>query len=156
MLGQRGQRKRTERVPQGGLYQLQCFQNVWYECFFTHHNRTGKDDVPAVDDKKSLGGMGDKLAIFLQVADGLGSPCEADGVKRYCEGVSLEDVQDGVGEGGTRLAAWIDDRNSPHLTGSGNVRHCKNPLTATGLLRYLKKPVWIHLNWPPSIDQTNC
>jgi hypothetical protein len=73
----------------------------------------------------------------------LGSPCEADEVKEYCKGcVSLEELQTGIGEAGTRPAVWIDDRNNPSLAGKGNVRMC-GKLTTTGLLRHLKQSVWL-------------
>lgn len=86
--------------------------------------------------------MDDELTIFLDVCDDLGSPCEADEVKRYCEGCAdLREVQEGIGEAGTWGAVWIDDRNSPDLTGKGNVRIC-GKLSTTGLLRHLKQPVW--------------
>jgi hypothetical protein len=144
MFAQRGHRKGAERIAQRGRYPLKCFENSWSKCFFDHHDLSGKDDVPAVDAKKSLGDVeNDKLTSFLQVSDGLRSPCEADEVKRYCEGgASLEEVQDGFGEAGTRLAAWTDDRNSPDLTGIGSVRLQGKLLTATGLLRHMKQPVW--------------
>jgi hypothetical protein len=118
-----------------------CFTNAWDPAFFTRHERTGKDDVSAVEAKKSMGDVDDELTIFLQVSEDLGCPCEADEVKRYCECVSLEDLEAGVGEAGKRRAAWIDDRNSLDLTGSGNARLCVNPLTATGLLKHLKQTV---------------
>jgi hypothetical protein len=125
----------------GGRYPLRCFKNAWYDCFFIHHDLTEKDNVPAVEKLKNMGSVEDELTIFLQVSEDLGSPCEADEVKRYCEGVRLEEVHKGLGEAGTRRAAWVDDRNSPILSGSGNVRLCQSPLTATGLLRRLKQPV---------------
>jgi hypothetical protein len=109
--------------------------------FFTRHDLAGKDDVSAVEAKRSIGEVGDEWTIFLQDSDDLGYLCEADEVKRYCEGVSLDDVEAGVGEAGERRAAWVDDRSSVDLTGSGSVRPCDNPLTAKGLLRYLKQPV---------------
>jgi hypothetical protein len=105
MSGQREQRRRTERIAEKGRYQLQCFEKAWYKCFFTHHNLIKKDDVAAVDHKKSLGSIEEKLPTFLQASNSLSSSCKADKVKRYCEGISLEKVQNGVGEGGTRLAA---------------------------------------------------
>ena len=133
--------RRRERIPRERRHSLLCFTNAWDRAFFTRHDLTGKDDVSAVEVKKRIGGVGDELTIFLQVSEGLGRPCEADEVERYCEGVSLKNLEAGVGEAGTRRAAWLDDRNSPDLTGSGNARLCDNPLTATGLLKYLKQTV---------------
>jgi hypothetical protein len=98
---------------------------------------------------RNLSGIEDELALFLQVSDDSGSPCEADEVKRYCQGrASLKEVYDGVGDAGIRLASWIDDRNSPRLTGKGSARLGTKRLTATGLLRYLQQPVWILLDLP--------
>jgi hypothetical protein len=114
------------------------FKNSWQDCFFTHPDPKGKDDIRVVDAKKSFGDIEEKLASFL----GLEYPREVDEVKRYCKGgASLEEVQDGIGEAGMRRAVWIDDRNSPNLTGSGNARPRGELLTATELLRYLKEPV---------------
>jgi hypothetical protein len=140
-----------ERIPEGRRYPLLCFTNAWDLAFFTRHDLTGKDDVSAVEFKKSMGNVGDELTIFLQVSEDLGCPCEADEVKTYCEGVSLEGLEKGVGEAGKRRGAWIDDRNSIYLTGNGNARLCDNPLTATGLLRYLKQLVWTRPELPPRL-----
>jgi hypothetical protein len=97
--------------------------------------------MSAVEMKEGMGGVEDKLRIFLGLEEGLNGPCEADAVQRFCKGASLKDINVGIGESGRRKASWIDDRNSKDLTGSGNARLCENMLTATGLLRYLKQPV---------------
>lgn len=122
-------------------YSFQCLQNAWYDCFFVHRDQIGKDDISALNVKRSLGDVEDELTIFLQTSDGSGSSSEANKVKWYCEGSTSLDVDRGVGEAGTRQTAWVDDRNSPHLTGKGSVRLCGKLLTATELLRYLKQPV---------------
>jgi len=117
---------------------LRCFGNVWYDCFFTHTDPKGKDEIREIGAKKSLGDIEDKLAGFA----GLGYSREVDAVKRYCKGgANLEEVQDGIGEAGMRRAVWIDDGNNIHLTGSGRVRPRGALLTATELLRYLTEPV---------------
>jgi hypothetical protein len=141
MQVQKRQRTRRERSPEGRHYPLQCFANVWHDSFFTRHDLNNKDNIPAVEMKKGIGGVEDKLTIFLRNEEGLSGPCEADAVKRFCKDVSLNDIEVGIGESGRRKASWIDDRNSADLTGSGNARLCENMLTATGLLRYLKQPV---------------
>jgi hypothetical protein len=138
---QKDVRVQREQIKEAIQYPLLCFKNAWYPTFFIHHDLAGKDEVPAVDVIESIGGSEDELTTFLHVSKELGSLCDADEVKRYCEGVRLEDIKNGVGEAGTRRLAWVDDRNSPFLTGSGNARLCENPLTATGLLKYLKQPV---------------
>jgi hypothetical protein len=129
---------------QGGRYPLQYFENAWPNSFFTHHGLSGKNDVPAVDTvNRSWGGIEENPMFFRELFDGLEPFYEVDEVRRYCEGgASLKEVHDGAGDAGTRRAAWIDDRNSPDLTGKGSARLVENPLTATGLLRYLKRPVW--------------
>jgi hypothetical protein len=141
MQVQRQQRTRRERGPEGRHYQLRCFANVWPDSFFTRHDLSNKDEIPAVEMKREIGGVEDRLTIFLRNEEGLTGPCEADAVQRFCKGVSLSDIEAGIGESGRRKAAWIDDRNSADLTGSGNGRLCENMLTATGLLRHLKQPV---------------
>jgi len=139
---QSSQGKRAETLVEGTCNPLECFQKVWYDCFLDHHDLTGKDDVPAVDTKKSWGGMEDDLEIFLQTSGNLGSPCEADEVKRYCKaGADLEAVRKGHGESGTKLIAWVDDRNSPDLTGEGSVRLGGTWLSAPRLLSHLRQPV---------------
>jgi len=139
---QSSQGKRAETLVEGTCNPLECFQKAWYDCFLDHHDLTGKDDVPAVDTKKSWGGMEDDLEIFLQTSGNLGSPCEADEVKRYCKaGADLEAVRQGLGESGTKLIAWVDDRNSPDLTGEGSVRLGGTWLSAPRLLSHLRQPV---------------
>jgi hypothetical protein len=147
-----GRRRRRKRTHEERRHLLLCFTNVWDPSFFTRHDLTGKDDVSAVEAKKSIGDVGDKLTIFLQ---DLGCPCEADEVKRYCEDASLEDLEDGVGEARERRAAWLDDRNSLDQTGSGNARLYDNPLTATGLLKYLKQSVGTRSELPLRLTKSN-
>jgi hypothetical protein len=140
---QRSQGKRAETVVDGRYYPLKCLQKYWYDCFFDHRGLMGKDVVPAVDTKVRLGGMEDNLDFFLQNSGNSCSPREAEKIKRYCKGgTGVEAIEQGIGEAGTRQAVWIDDRNSPHLAGEGNVRNCGTQLTATGLLRHLRHPVW--------------
>jgi hypothetical protein len=153
MSGPEGQRKGAERInevgryngqriSERGRYQLQCFENFWSEWFFTHHDRAGKDDVPAVDAKKSLGEVNDKLESFLESPDGWGSSCEVDEVKWYCGDIRLESFRDDKGDAAMRLGGWVDDRNSLDLTGSGNARLCESDMTARGLWEHLKQSVW--------------
>jgi hypothetical protein len=131
---------------------LLCFTNAWDPTFLTRHDPTGKDDVSAVEAKRSMGVVGDPLAIFLGVSEDTGYPCEADEVKRYCEGESLKDLEGGVGKAGERRAAWLDDRESQDLIGSGNARlYTNNPLTATGLLRCLKQAVCARPEYAPRL-----
>ena len=145
MSSQRSKRQRAQPISEDrhyGYYPLNCFQNVWYDCFLIHHDLTRKDDKPAFEIRRSLGGVEGDLEILLRTSDNSGSASKADGVKRYCKyGPDLQAVEQGIGESGTRRGAWVDDRNSPHLTGIGDVRLCGTWLTATGLLRYLKQGV---------------
>jgi len=127
---------------EGERYPLQCFKKVWYEWFFAHHDLHGKDDIAAAEAKKSLGCVEDPLTSFLDVCDSWGSPCESDEVRWRCEGgPSLEEVQGGIGEYGLRRSAWIDDRNSPHLRGTGHARLYDSRVSSTSLLKHLKQPV---------------
>lgn len=117
-------------------------EHVWYGGFLIHHKRAEKDDVPVVEAKESLGCKMDALTIFLQVTDSLGPPCDADEVKSYCRDcASIQDIQNGIGAARTGPVAWIDDRNSPNLTGSGSVRLRGQLLTLTELLGHLKQHV---------------
>jgi hypothetical protein len=152
----RDQREQRERISEERRYPLLCFTNAWDPAFFTRRDLAGKDDVSAVEVRKRIGAMGDKLTIFLQVSEDLERPCEADEVKTYCGGVSLEDLEACVGEAGTRRAAWLDDRNNPYLVGSGNARLCDNPLTATGLLKYLRQNVGTRPELPPRLTSPIC
>ncbi|KAE9366797.1 hypothetical protein N431DRAFT_417671 [Stipitochalara longipes BDJ] len=148
MSNQRSQGRRQEAIFEGTCYPLKCFQNAWFDGFFIHRDLTGKDNVPAIDTKKNLGSIEGNLESFLQTGDS-SSPCEADEVIRYCDGgLKLHAVENGTGEAGIRRAAWVDDRNSPHLTGMGNVRLCGKWLTATGLWRYLRQPQYKLENQP--------
>lgn len=113
---------------------------MWYEGFSTHQDLIGKDETPAVEVLKGLDGVGNKLSLFL-CNEGSSGPCEADAVQRFCKDVSLNEVECGIGQAGSRRACWVDERSSAHLTGEGNARFCKNMLTATGLLRHFRQPV---------------
>ena len=132
------------QISKGKRHSPQWFTDAWPRSLFIHHILAGRDDVASVEAKRKIGGVEDKLISFLQT-EGLSFPSEADAVKRHCEKVSLKDVEDGVGEAGTRKASWIDDRNTEDLDAvdvGGNSRQCRNWLTATELLKYLKEPVW--------------
>ncbi|KAE9373616.1 hypothetical protein N431DRAFT_504241 [Stipitochalara longipes BDJ] len=115
------------------------FTNAWPRAFFTRAPQAGKDDVPAVEARSRIGCLPDKLTNFLEGSEDIGFPSEADGVKRYCRNLRLKDIEDGVGDAGTRKALWIDDRKSDNLTGSGSSRHSNGWMTATRALRYLEQ-----------------
>jgi hypothetical protein len=129
-------------------YPLMCFANNWDPVFSTHRDLKD-DDESFVEARRGIGAGGDDLSIFLQDSEDSGSPCEVEEVREFCQGASLEDLKAGTGRAGQRQAAWLDDRNSPHLTGSGDARQYENPLTATGLYRLLKEPVWKESKLPP-------
>jgi hypothetical protein len=153
MLGHRRPRGRKVQISRGKQYPPQWFTTTWPRSFFTYHLLAGKDDVPAVEAKRKRGGVEDKLTSFLQTSKGLSFPSEADAVKGYCEKFSHKDVENGVGEAGTRKASWVDDRNTEDLDAvdvGGNSRLRKNWLTATGLLKYFMEPVW-PTRAPPSL-----
>jgi hypothetical protein len=135
-------RRRGQREPncEGRSHPLLCSPSKWDDRFFNYHDLAGKADTPAIEAKRVFGCVEDELTIFLQASEEFSSSSELL-IKRHCEGVSLKSIEDGVGLAGTRVAAWIDDRNSRDLKGSGTARLRKDWLTATGLLRYLKQPV---------------
>jgi hypothetical protein len=139
---QRSRRRSPADTTEERPYSLKCFQNRWYDGFFIHHNLTGKDDIPAIEIRRSLGSVEDPLEILLDTNETPAFPCEADEVKKYCRGgPSLEKIQSRTGECGGRRAAWVDDRQCLQLLGKGNVRRRGTWLTATELLKYLRKAV---------------
>jgi hypothetical protein len=140
MPAKKRRRGRREPNAEGRSHPLLCSPSTWDKWFFNCHDLAGKADTPAIEAKRKFGCVEDELTLFLQASEEFSCSCEAL-IKRHCEGVSLKSVEDGVGLAGTRVAAWIDDRNSPDLKGSGTARLRKDWLTATGLLRYLKQPV---------------
>jgi hypothetical protein len=131
----------TERIPGDRSYSLRCFAKVWYDGFYTHQDLVGKDETPAVEVLKELNGVGNKLSLFLCNDEVSNGPCEADAIQRFCKDVSLDEIEHGIGQAGSRRACWVDERNSADLTGEGNSRSCENMLTVTGLLRRLRQPV---------------
>ncbi len=141
MQDQRQRSIRTERIPGDRSYSLRCFAKVWYDGFYTHQDLVGKDETPAVEVLKELNGVGNKLSLFLCNDEASNGPCEADAIQRFCKDVSLDEIEHGIGQAGSRRACWVDERNSADLTGEGNSRSCENMLTVTGLLRRLKQPV---------------
>jgi hypothetical protein len=114
---------------------------VWPNSFFAHHLLTGKDDVPAAEERNQISSFQDPMTNFLDDSKDLGFPSEADGLKKYCKHVCLKDIEAGIGEAGTRRAFWIDDRKSAHLAGCGEPRLSNGWKTATEALRCLKQRV---------------
>jgi hypothetical protein len=92
---------------------------------------------------------GDDLGIFFTDSRDAASQCEAEVLKDFCRGMSLGDVESGIGSGGHRRAVWLDDRGSrPDLEGSDTTRQYENPLTATGLTQVLKRLRFNHEDLP--------
>ena len=114
-------------------------QETWHIYWFP--DLVGKDETPAVEVLKELNGVGNNLSLFLRNDEVSNGPCEADAIQRFCKGVSLDEIEHGIGQAGSRRACWVDERNSADLTGEGNSRPCGNMLTVTGLLRRLRQPV---------------
>jgi len=117
------------------------FTNEWPRSFFTPSPRAGKDDVPAFEGRGRIGGHQNEPIHFLPDPKDLSFPSESNGVKRYCCNVRPKDIENGVGDAGTRKALWIDDRKSDDQTGCGSSRRSNGWMTATGALRYLRQSV---------------
>ncbi len=133
--------KYFDRMPSYPSVAPPAGTKTWDRAFFTHHNLTDRVKFSDVEEYKTNVYASGYLSLFMQASDDLGSPAETTEVERYCHGANFQALEAGIGDAGERRASWVDDRNSPHLTGKGNARRCDNPLTATGLLRYLKQPV---------------
>jgi hypothetical protein len=127
--------------------------NVWPNSFFAHHDLTGKDDVPAAEERSQISSFQDKMTNFLQDSRDLGFISEADGLKKYCKDVRLKDIEAGVGEARKRRAFWIDDRKSDHLAGCGQPRLSNGWKTATEALRCLEQGVR-PARTPPPLDKS--
>ena len=68
---------------------ITTIQSAW---FFDHHDLSNNNEIPAVELKKEIDGIGDKLAIFLHNEEGLSIPCEAEEVQRFCKDVCFNDI----------------------------------------------------------------
>jgi len=124
-----------------------CFENSWYADF--SRLRKLDDDETLVEVKKKFDADGDDLGIFFMDSGDAASRYEVEELKDFCRGISLEDVESGIGTAGHRRAVWLDDRSSSQdLERSGHTRQYENPLTATGLRRVLKIPRFGHEGWP--------
>jgi hypothetical protein len=139
MPAKKRRKGRREPNTEGRSHPLLRSPSKWDKWFFNYHDLAGKAMIPAIETKRE-GCVEDELTTFLQTSEEFRYSCE-ETIKRYCKGVSVKKIEDGFGLAGTRVAAWIDDRKSPDLKGSGAARPRKDWLTATGLLRYLKQPV---------------
>src|SRR2546423_5707022 len=123
-----------------------CFENSWWPDF--SRLRKLHDDETLVEVKKKVDADGDDLGIFFMDCGDAASRCEVEVLEEFCRGVSLGDVESGIGTAGHRRAVWLDDRGSPDLEGSGDARKYENPLTATGLRRHWKRPRFKHKDLP--------
>jgi hypothetical protein len=134
MPAKKRRKGRKEPNTEGRSHPLLRSPSKWDKWFFNYHDLAGKAK------KRKIGRVEDELTTFLRTPEEFRYSCE-ETIKRHCKGVSVKNIEDGFGLAGTRVAAWIDDRKSPDLKGSGAARPRKDWLTATGLLRYLKQPV---------------
>jgi hypothetical protein len=142
MLRHRPKRERNVQTLRRSRQSVPGFSKVWPKSFSVHHHLTGKDDVPAAEERNQISSFQDKMTNFLKDSTDLGFPSEANGLKKYCKHVRLKDIEAGVGEAGTRRAFWIDDRKSDHLAGCGKPRLSNGWKTATEALRCLEQRVW--------------
>jgi hypothetical protein len=102
-----------------------------------------KEDRSYVEYNGSIDAVDDPLDIFLQDSEYLLDSSKVE-VEEFCQGLHLEDLKAGAVAAGARQqrTAWLDDRSFPGVTRSPRVRKHENCLTATGLYRILKEPVW--------------
>jgi hypothetical protein len=121
-------------------------ENSWYQDFSRLRNLD--DDETLVEARKRVDADGDDLGIFFMDSRDEAPPCEVEVLEDFCRGISLEDVESGIGAAGHRRAVWLDDRNSLDLEGSGDTRQYETPLTATGLIRALEKLRFNHKDLP--------
>src|SRR5271163_1123011 len=116
-----------------------CFENSWYLDFSRRRNLD--DDETCVKLKKKVNADGDDLGHFFVDFGDAASRYEVEVVDDFCRGISLEDVESGIGTDYRAPRVWLDDRDSgSDLEGSGDARQYENPLTARGLKRAWEKP----------------
>jgi len=152
MPAKKRRKGRKEPNTEGRSYPLLRSPSKWDKWFFNYHDLAGKAKIPAIETKREIDRVEDELTTFLQTSDEFSCSCE-ETIKRHCKGISVKRIEDGIGLAGTRVAAWVDDRQSPDLKGSGTARPRKDWLTATGLLRYLKQPVSRPIKYETVINQ---
>jgi hypothetical protein len=102
------------------------------------------DEQRFVEMKRDLDADGGDIGIFFIDSEDATAPLEVEVIANFCQGASFECVKKGMGLAGSRRSAWLDDRNSPCLTGTGETREYGNPLTATGLYRALEQQRFNH------------
>jgi len=71
-----------------------AFKKAWYDCFLDHHDLTGKDDVPAVDTKKSWEVWKTIWKFFSKPLATWALPAKADEVKRYCKAARISKLSE--------------------------------------------------------------
>lgn len=118
------------------------FSDSWCEEFSVP--RKINNERRLVELRKEQEADGNDLGIFFFDSEDTAAPLEVHVVESFCQSTSFQDVKNGKGLAGSRRAAWLDDRNSPDLEGSGETREYENPLTATGLLRALEPQRFNH------------
>ncbi|RDI86230.1 hypothetical protein Vi05172_g3802 [Venturia inaequalis] len=91
------------------------------------------------DEDSSNDGNGISI-LFRDFDDGMAA-FRVDEVESFCSNVSLDVLETGSGPtAGFRRGAWLDDRQCSQESGKSLYRNYENPLTATALYRFLKKP----------------
>ncbi|KAE9379834.1 hypothetical protein N431DRAFT_323190 [Stipitochalara longipes BDJ] len=122
------------------------FGNSWCEEFSSLRKINDKQRLIKIMREHDVDG--DDLRIFFIDFGNTAAPLEIEVGESFCRHTSLEYVKKGKGLAGGRRTAWLDDRNSPDLEGSGETREYENPLTATGLLQALEPQQFNHENLP--------
>ncbi|KAH6696411.1 hypothetical protein BKA61DRAFT_662501 [Leptodontidium sp. MPI-SDFR-AT-0119] len=117
----------------------------WDEQFPEH--RKISDRRSHVEWKRGYNSRGDDLELFCQDAEDTTGTFEVEEWKKFCHGVTLSDVENGVGAAGEDRIVWLDDRTSGgnfDPKDGGKKRKIANPLTAQELQRTLAEPRFDH------------
>jgi hypothetical protein len=121
----------------------------WDEQFSKH--RKISDRRSYVEWKKRYNSYGDDLELFFQDAEDTTGRFEVEELKKFCHGVALSDVKNGVGAAGKDRIVWLDDRTSGGKLDPkdrGQEGKIANPLTAQELQGTLAEPRFDHKKKP--------
>ncbi|KAH7389168.1 hypothetical protein BKA64DRAFT_645631 [Cadophora sp. MPI-SDFR-AT-0126] len=104
-----------------------------------------------VEWKRGYNSCGDDLELFCQDSEDTTGTFEVEEWEKFCHGVTLSDVENGVGAAGKDRIVWLDDRTSGGKfdpKDGGQERKIANPLTAQKLQGILAKRRFDHEGEP--------